>query len=50
VQQPWFEGLVVRYSERKMIGVRFVTKANVASSLPDDLIANTLESLDCLAS
>jgi hypothetical protein len=32
-----------------MVGVGFVTEANVASSLPNDLIANTLEGFDCLA-
>ena len=49
-EQPRFEGFVVRYSERAVVRVRFVTEADVASSLPNDLIANTLESLDRLAS
>jgi len=47
--QPWLDGFVVRYSEWKMIGVGFVPEANVTSSLPNDLIANTLEGLNSLA-
>jgi hypothetical protein len=39
---------VVGYGEREMIGVGFVTEANVTPSLPNDLIANTLECLDRL--
>jgi hypothetical protein len=38
---------VVGYSERKMVGVGFVTEA--ASTLSNAVIANTLEGLDGLA-
>jgi len=48
-QQPWFDSLVVGHGQGKMIWVTFISKADVASPLPHDVIANALQGSDYLA-